>query len=312
MRVPYIDLPAQYRDLKPQIDAAMQRVMESGGFILRDEVKWFEERMASYLGVNHVIGVGNGYDALFLALQALNIYTGDRVLTQSYTHVSTHAAIRNCGAELLLDEAKGPLSAVLPVHMNGRTQRCDWYESVPVVEDACQALGASYKGKKAGTFGIMGCFSLHPMKVLGCAGDGGFISTNDDGLNKRLRELRNHGMGNGYGYNSRLDTLQAAILNVKFDRLDWYIERRRYIAQRYEDGLKWDGKPPGPSTGDHFDVYSSYVLKAGPELLNHLKSKDIEVFSHIREDCVSLPIFPEMTEDQIDYVIDGVNSYHRR
>lgn len=306
MRVPYIDLKEHYRRLKPEIDEAMQKVMASGRYIGGEEVEKFEERMARYLGVKHVVSCGNGYDALFLALKAFGVWDGDVVRADEYTHVSTHAAVEHCGARLVFD---GPSNLAIPVHMNGRMRPIAGWMLDRVVEDACQALGASYKGKKAGTFGVMGCFSLHPMKVLGCAGDGGFIATSNSEYDEKLRELRNHGGGKGYGYNSRLDNLQAAILNVKMDYLDWFIGRRRWIASRYENGLRCEGKPPPPGNGDYFDVYSSYVLKAGPEMLDHLKSKDIECFSHIRSDCVSLPIYPEMPEEHIDYVIDAVNSF---
>lgn len=308
-RVPYIDLPAQYEWLKTDLDAAFERVMSSGGFILRDDVRVFEERMAAYLGVKHVIGVGSGYDALFLALKALGIGAGDRVLTESYTHISTHAAIVNCGAEAVLDRGSSPIKAVVPVHMNGRVRDAADYYGRPVVEDACQAIGAAYKGRKAGTFGVLGCFSLHPMKVLGCAGDGGFIATNDGELDERLRLMRNHGGGKRYGYNSRLDTLQAAILNVKMEHLALFIARRREIAAQYERFIAICPKPPAPDDGDHFDVYSSYVIGGNPALLNHMRESGIECFSHVKDDCVSLPIYPEMTDEQVRDVAETVNAF---
>lgn len=310
-RVPYIDLPAQYRDLKPQIDAAMQRVMASGGFILRDEVRIFEERMADYLRIKHVIGVGSGYDALFLALKAMNVGPGDEVVTDSYTHVSTHAAIAACGASVVIGSQPTRSTKIwLPVHMNGSMQDIS-DAPCPVIEDACQALGASLWTTKAGTKGDIGCFSCHPMKILSAAGDGGFIATWNDSYAETIRALRNHGGGRGYGVNSRLDTLQAAILNVKMDRLGWYITRRRDIASQYEAGITNARvpKPPPPSEGERFDVYSSYVVGGSPELLAHLAARGIEAFSHVRTDCVSLPIFPEMSQEQIDYVIEAANAF---
>lgn len=309
MRVPYIDLGAQYRDLKPAIDSAISRVMESGRYIGGAEVHKFEESMAEYLGVRHVVAVGNGYDAIFLTLKAMAVGAGESVWTDEYTHVSTHAAIVATGAKVRFEYEQG-VNLRLPVHMNGRMQSYVRHADLPVVEDACQALGAKYKGQKVGTFGAAGCFSLHPMKVLGCAGDGGFVCTNLTWINNNIRRLRNHGESKGYGVNSRLDNLQAAILNVKMKRLDWYIERRREIALAYETGLRDDiKKPPPPSDGDYFDVYSSYVLQAGSAMQAHLESKGVEAFSHIRADRVSLPIYPEMTGQQVDYVIDAVNSF---
>jgi dTDP-4-amino-4,6-dideoxygalactose transaminase len=310
LRVPYIDLGAQYRDLKPAIDAAVEKVLTGGRYIGGEQVALFEEKMAAYLGVKHVVSCGNGYDALFLALTALNPQ-GKEVGTDSYTHVSTHAAIEHCGAIPVLDAHPVECDYWLPVHMNGRC-KARVSEFRPAVEDACQALGASYKGKKAGTFGLLGCFSLHPMKVLGCAGDGGFIATDSPLYADDLRCLRNHGSGNGFGVNSRLDNLQAAILNVKMTRLHWYIERRREIAQQYHDGLETELKPPPPSNGDHFDVYSSYVIGGSPELLKELNEKGVECFSHIKTDVVSLPIYPEMTDEQVKFVIDAVNSSNWR
>jgi dTDP-4-amino-4,6-dideoxygalactose transaminase len=310
LRVPYIDLGAQYRDLKPAIDAAVEKVLTGGRYIGGEQVALFEEKMAAYLGVKHVVSCGNGYDAIFLALKSCGVEPGDSVLTGSYTHVSTHAAIWNCGAELVVDGGRGDWA--VPIHMNGRVSPIGGWSPDAVIEDACQALGASYKGKKAGTFGVSGCFSLHPMKVLGCAGDGGFVATNDASINERIRDMKNHGQGKGYGVNSRLDNLQAAILNVKMTRLHWYIERRREIAQQYHDGLETELKPPPPSNGDHFDVYSSYVIGGSPELLKELNEKGVECFSHIKTDVVSLPIYPEMTDEQVKFVIDAVNSSNWR
>ena len=307
-KVPYIDLGAQYRALKPQLDEAISRVMASGRYINGEETERFEEAMARYLGVKHVIGVGNGYDALYLALTALNIYELDNVCTDEYTHISTHAAIMNRGAGI--QSLSRGASACIPVHMNGRASFPLAYDPAKTIEDACQAIGASYEGTKTGTFGIMGCFSFHPMKVLSCAGDGGAICTDDDKLNERLRDLRNHGNGKGYGVNSRLDNIQAAILNVKLPYLDSFIQRRREIAARYELELpELVKKPPAPSDGPYFDTYSSYVIGGSPELLAHLRGAGIECFSHIRTDVVSLPIYPEMKDGHIAMVCAAVKSY---
>jgi dTDP-4-amino-4,6-dideoxygalactose transaminase len=310
-KVPYTDLKAQYESLKLEIDHAMKRVMASGRYIGGDEVEEFEDSMAQYLGVKHVIGVGNGYDALHLSFMAVGLSGGFSVLTDRYTHVSTHAAIVNSGAHIIYDESEVDHTtlAYVPVHMNGRVQTLKLNKGPYIIEDACQSLGASFEGQKAGTFGI-GCFSLHPLKILSCAGDGGFISTNSDLISSRLRDLRNHGQGNGYGVNSRLDALQAAILKVKLPYLDGWIFRRREIASRYHAELpEWVEKPEPPSDGPYFDTYSSYVIGGSPELLAHLRSQGIECFSHIRTDVVSLPIYPEMKEAHIYMVIEAVKSW---
>lgn len=309
-KVPYLDLSAQYLSIKEEIDEAVGRVLASGKYTSGPETEKFECSMEAYLGVRHVVSCGNGYDALFMALTALGIGLESRVMTGSYTHISTHSSVLAVGAELLIDKGDSPIHAVIPIHMNGRMQQMDFYGEVPIIEDACQAIGASYEGKKAGTFGIMGCFSLHPMKVLGCAGDGGFIATDSTELQNKLRAMRNHGGGFGYGVNSRLDNIQAAILNVKLPYLTRWIERRREIAAHYEKLLpEWVKKPPPPSEGPYFDTYSSYVIGGSPALLKHLQGKGIECFSHIRKDVVSLPIYPEMKDGHIAMVCAAFKGY---
>ena len=304
-KVPYIDLGAQYESLKDEIDEAMQRVMASGRYINGEETERFEKSLAKYLGVKHVIGVGNGYDALFLALNELGVDRRGEVHADAYTHISTHAAFSNLGAKIGYGDT---VDVDIVVHMNGRFNNRDWGHVM--IEDSCQALGTKFQDKYAGTFGIMGCFSFHPMKVLSCAGDGGAICTNDDDLNTRLRELRNHGGGKGYGVNSRLDNIQAAILNVKLPYLDKWIARRREIASIYETELPpWVTKPPAPSNGPYFDTYSSYVIGGSPEMLSHMRNKGIECFSHIRTNLLSLPIYPEMKEAHQAMVIAAVRSY---
>lgn len=323
--IPYIDLAAQYKALKEPLDEAISRVMSSGKYTSGPDIEQFEESMERYLGVEHVIACGNGYDALSMSLRAL-IGKGTRtvgtVLTDSYTHKSTHAAIMSCGRTPIVHEQSIGIDTDfrIPVHMNGRfnvetLKDYTWRDSygvppIPVIEDACQAIGASFEGKKAGTVGEVGCFSLHPMKVLSCAGDGGFIATNRTDLAQELRERRNNSNGDYYGVNSRLDNIQAAILNVKLPHLDSFIRRRREIANIYADELPWWVlKPPAPSDGPYFDTYSSYVIGGDPEMLAHLRGAGIECFSHIRTDVVSLPIYPEMPEGDIEQVIAAVKSW---
>lgn len=311
-RVPFVDLGAQYQSLKPEIDAATQRVLASGKYTSSVETERFESAMAAYLGVNHVIACGNGYDALYMALKVVGVDRGFTVLTDEYTHVSTHAAIVAAGGIVALDRNKldRPPLVYLPVHMNGAMEPPEDCGAQFVIEDACQAIGASFGGRKAGTFGDMGCFSLHPMKILGCAGDGGFIATDHEHFDAALRRMRNHGGGQGYGVNSRLDALQAAILMVKLPHLDRWIARRREIAGMYYEGMPtWVRHPTVPNDGPYFDAYSSYVIEGEPALLAHLRDKGIECFSHIRTDVVSLPIYAEMTDDQVNMVIEAVKSY---
>lgn len=326
-RVPYTGFPQQFKELELQLTEAFKRVMSEGAFILRDDVRQFEENMASYLGIKHVIGVNSGTDALYLSLRALGIDEGDEVITVKHTFVATISAIRSVGATPVFadiqddycmspDSAKSKISdktkAILPVHLNGRM--CDMPKimqlGLPVVEDACQALGSSIDGIKAGAWGITGCFSTHPMKTLGGCGDGGFISTNSDEINEQLRSLRNH-KGQPYGFNSRLDNLQAALLNVKFQHLDNAINVRRTIALTYDKAFK-DlpvRRPPKPNGSDHFDTFNSYVLADGA-LREHLRNDGVEAFSHLSDDVTSLPIYPEMTPKQVAEVIVSVRDFY--
>lgn len=358
-KVPYINLSAQFLNLEEALACEFKRVMSSGSFILRDDVKKFETNMASYLDVRNVIGVNSGTDALYLATEAIDLGPGDEVITVAHSFVATVAAITRTGAEPIfvdidenfnmdVDKVEKKITkktrAIIPVHLNGRCCRMDKIESLAqkygleIIEDAAQALGSSYLGKKAGSFGLIGCFSTHPMKTLSCAGDGGFISTNNDDLAEKFRILRDHGQKvKGeflrFGYNSRLDNLQATILNVKFAHLENYIARRRAIAGFYNKALELLPLklPNAPSTGDFFDTYNSYVIRSSERdnLAEHLKSKGIETFVHIAKplykheglklsdahlpkneqicsEILSLPIYPEMSERQVKYVADSV------
>lgn len=332
--VPYLGLGAQYASQLNSLNDAFERVMASGEFILRSEVELFEREMAKWLGVNHVVGVGSGSDALRLAVLAHGIGEDDAVITVGHTFHATHEAIYHAGAHRsmvkvaddycmditeLEDSINAWTKAILPVHLNGRM--CDMgfiYEfarkhKLAIIEDSAQSLGASFQGRKVwGT----ACFSSAPMKILSGAGDGGYIATNDWDIANAVQLLRNHCSPDrgetfeGYGFNSRLDNLQAAILNVKRSKLDWFIERRREIAREYENAFcdLQMGLPPAPSDGDHFDVFNSYVIKPknAPDMLKRLRGAGVEAFSHLSKELVSLPIYPEMPQFQIGIVIEEV------
>jgi len=359
-KVPYIDLPKQFFQHREELVYEFEKIMSQGSFILREDVNKFEKNMASYLGVKNVIGVNSGTDALYLSVSALGIGEGDEVITVAHSFVATLASIVRVGAKPILvdirddfnmdveqvrDKITGKTKAIIPVHLNGRSCQMKRLEEIadgiPIIEDSAQALGSMYKGKKTGSFGIVGCFSTHPMKILGCAGDGGFISTNEDLLAEKIKRLRDHGQKEkgefvDWGYNSRLDNLQAAILNVKFKSLKNYISRRREIASIYSEELKDLPLvlPPKPSEGDFFDTYNSYVIRSEQRerLLFHLKKKGIECFVHIgrplyqykelgltgmnlknnEEICkeiLSIPIYPEMKKKQINHVVDSIHKF---
>jgi dTDP-4-amino-4,6-dideoxygalactose transaminase len=259
--IPILNLTRQAEQLKDRIDEALIRVAASGHYILGPEVKAFEDEMARFLGVKHVISCANGTDALFLALRALNIGPGDEVITTPFSFVATSESIVRAGAKpVFVDILPGTMNmdtsrleaaltprtrAILPVHIFGQpadldaVQRFAQAHDLTVVEDCAQAIGAEYKGQKVGGIGDIGCFSFFPSKNLGAMGDAGMCTTNDDNLAERLRMLRVHGSRTRYyhdehGINSRLDEIQAAVLRVKLPHLPEWNHARQAIADRYD------------------------------------------------------------------------------
>ena len=262
--IPFLDLGAAYRELKPEIDAAVSRVLESGWYILGPEVEAFETEWAAYCDAEHAVGLANGLDALTLALRALNIGPGDEVIVPSNTYIATWLAVTGVGATPVpvepdvathnIDPARieaaitSRTRALLPVHLYGQPADMDPILDIAsrhglrVIEDAAQAHGARYKGKRIGTHGDVVCWSFYPGKNLGALGDAGAITTNDTALAERVALLRNYGSRQKYvneeaGVNSRLDPIQAAVLRVKLGVLDEWTERRRAVASSYTKGL---------------------------------------------------------------------------
>lgn len=259
--IPFLDLKAPYAELRQELDEAWRRVMESGWYILGREVEAFEEEFAAYCGARHCVGVGNGLDALHLALRAMDIGPGDEVIVPSNTFIATWLAVSFAGATpvpvepdertynidpLRIEEAVTPRTkAIIPVHLYGQPADMDPINAtaarhgLKVVEDAAQAHGARYRGRRVGTLADAAGFSFYPGKNLGAVGDGGAITTDDAKLAERLREMRNYGSRRKYvheakGFNSRLDELQAALLRVKLRRLDEWNRRRAALAARYK------------------------------------------------------------------------------
>jgi len=365
-KVKYVALQKSYQNQMDEIDNAIKRVMLNGSFILRDDVKEFEENISSYLGGKFAVGVNSGTDALFLSCKAAGIAQGDEVLTVGHTFVATVATIHHCGAKAILVDIDDDFNinvkkikekitkntkAIIPVHLNGRS--CNMAEimsiakeyNLVVIEDACQSVGAKYDNKCVGTFGTFGCFSLHPMKSLNCAGDGGYIITNDEDNYNRLFALRNHGQSNDkqdifeYGYSSRWDILQAAIANIRLSKLTQNNNIRRAIAKSYAEKLQ-DLPiilPPEPKQDDrYYDVYNSYVIRVSDrdKLYNFLRDNGIEVFIHmykplseypalnldgsellvnkkICNEILSLPIYPELEEEEIEYVVSTIKEFYK-
>jgi dTDP-4-amino-4,6-dideoxygalactose transaminase len=269
MQIPFLDVGASYRELKTDIDAAISKVLDSGCYIFGPEVEAFEAEYAVYCEVKHAIGVGNGLDALHLTLLALDIGPGDEVIVPSNTYIATWLAVSQTGATPVpvepdprtfnidparIEAAITPRTkAILPVHLYGQPADLDPIIQIAsshglrVLEDAAQAHGARYKGKRLGAHGDAVAWSFYPGKNLGALGDGGAITTNDDEIAERIRVLRNYGSRVKYvnekrGFNSRLDPLQAAVLRVKLKKLDEWNIRRKHIADKYIESLKSDTK----------------------------------------------------------------------
>jgi dTDP-4-amino-4,6-dideoxygalactose transaminase len=355
--IPFVDLRSDRVEIQQEISEAIGRVFESGRFILGDEGTAFETEFSSYVGAKYGIGVNSGSDALFLALKALGIDENSEVITVSHTFVSTVDSIARCGATPVfvdvepdtycIDTAKieekitERTKAILPVHLYGHPADMDKILKIAtqydlsVVEDACQAHGAEYKGRKAGSFGDIACFSFYPAKNLGAYGDGGMVTTNESSLAEGVKLLRNYGQSRKYhhdlvGINSRLDELQAAILRVKLSRLDEWIEKRRRLAELYKELLEHTDVvlPFENSYAKH--AYHLFVVrlaerdkcqrllqKRGIQTLIHYpipvhkqkaytgfeSAKDLSVTEVICNEILSLPLYPSLTDEEVTYIV---------
>jgi dTDP-4-amino-4,6-dideoxygalactose transaminase len=363
MRLSLLDLKEQYKQLEEEILPAVTQVLASGQYVMGTNVKSFEEEIAQYLGVKHAIAVANGTDALFLLFRALGIGPGDEVITTPFTFFASAETISLCGAKpvfvdlrpdtMNIDEEQVEAAitprtrAILPVHIFGQPCAMDKLQQIAdkhqliLLEDACQAIGSSSQGKRAGTLAKAAAFSFFPTKNLGGYGDGGLIATDDDLLAQDLRLLRLHGSKQKYihsvvGQNSRLDEIQAAILRIKLRHLDSWNQRRRELADRYNQAFA--DLPltlPLEITGTH--VYHLYNLRSPQrdDICSYLEDKGIatghyyplplhlqEVYRNLgyREGCLpiaektcktvfALPLYPEMTRQAQDYVIQTVQEF---
>ena len=306
--VPFFNYQALVEPHQAEILATIKDVLSRGAFILQRDLEDFEQNLARFLDVKYAFGVGNGTDALIIALRAAGIRGGDEVILPSHTYVATAAAVHfvdatpvlvECGRDHLIEPAAVEAAitpktrVIMPVQLNGRTCDMDALGAIAdrhggllIIEDAAQGLGSRYKGRCAGTFGVAGTFSFYPAKVLGCFGDGGAVVTNDDGVAHKVFLLRDHGRDEAgdvvaWGLNSRLDNLQAAVLAFSLKRLPEAIKRRREIAAGYHAALNEIDDlllPPAPDEDpDHFDVYQNYEIESGrrDELQTHLEEAGI-------------------------------------
>jgi dTDP-4-amino-4,6-dideoxygalactose transaminase len=371
MNVPLLDLQSQYALLRDELRQAVERVMDSQRFVLGDEGRRLESSVAQYVQAKHAIACASGSDALLLALMALDVTAGDEVITTPFTFFATAAAITRLGARPVfvdidpssynLDPSQvthavtSKTKALLPVHLYGQCAEMDLLlelseeHGIPIVEDAAQAIGATDRAadqeRQAGSMGAIGCFSFYPTKNLGGAGDGGMLTTNDDNLAQRLRRLRTHGGANEYehsevGINSRLDELQAAVLNVKLPHLDkWSDDRARKAAVYDEllDDTSFELITPS-SREEARHIYHQYVIRVPQHrdaLMEHLKGRGVgtKVYYPIplhRQECfaylgykegdfpeseraaretLALPVYPELTEAQQSHVVDTIKSF---
>lgn len=360
--VPFVDLARQFRALESDLTDAFREVGRSGIYILGDRLASFERAAAAFCGVRHAVGVADGSSALFLILKALGIGPGDEVITAPNSFIASASMIAATGAKVvfvdvgedmnidpaLIEEALTPRTrAILPVHLTGRPAAMEPINEIArrhglfVVEDAAQAIGARYQGRRVGGLGIAAGFSLHPLKNLGVYGDGGLITTNDDALAEKIIKLRNHGLENRercafWGFNSRLDPMQAAFAEIKLAHLDSWNARCREIAGVYRDRLKGLVTVPEDLPEEEC-IYHNFIIRTDRRdaLMAHLAANGVDtrihypIPLHLQEAArdlsyaegsfpnteanarrmISLPIYPELTDAEVDHVARSVISF---
>jgi dTDP-4-amino-4,6-dideoxygalactose transaminase len=369
MQIPMVDLVGQYQKIKPEVDAAILDILSNASFINGPAVKSLQQNLENYLGIKHVIPCANGTDALQVAMMALDMKPGDEVITTSFTFIATAEVIAllkltpvlvdvdkdtfNIDPEAIEKAITPKTKAIVPVHLFGQCADMDAVMAIAkkhnlfVIEDNAQAIGADHTSadgtkRKAGTIGHIGCTSFFPSKNLGCYGDGGAIFTNDDKLAKRMRVIVNHGMEVRYyhdsiGVNSRLDSIQAAVLDIKLKHLDEYAQARRFAANYYNEAFAASNKLKTPVTASFTNhVFHQYTLVTHSvnrqKLMEHLQSKgvasaiyypvplhmqkayldpryksgDFPVSENLSKTVISLPIHTEFDEQSLNYVTDAV------
>jgi dTDP-4-amino-4,6-dideoxygalactose transaminase len=373
MMIPILDLSVQHEQLADEIGAAVAKVLRSQKFILGPEVRELEQDLAPYCQCSEAVGCASGSDALLLALMACDIGPGDEVITTPFSFFATVASISRLGAKAVFVDIDNSTfnidttriesaitkrtKAIMPVHLFGQCAEMDRLNelaaqsNIRVIEDAAQAIGAEYRGKRAGSLGAVACFSFYPSKNLGGAGDGGLLTTNDGKLADTLRILRAHGAKKKYyhdrvGINSRLDSLQAAILRVKFRYLDQWAAARRLNAHRYRELFHEAGlvsseeiRLPAESDGS-FHVYNQFVIRArdrdglrgwlsnrgvGTEIYYplplHLQDcfkdlgyerGDFPESERAAEEALAIPVYPELGATAQAYVVETINSFYRQ
>lgn len=364
MKVPFFDLKKQYKSIQSKIDFVIKQTLSNSSFILGKNLEEFENQFAKYIGVDYTIGVNSGTDALLLSLIALGIKKDDEIITVPNSFVATTLAITNLGAKPIFVDIDSKTynidvnqieknitnktKAILPVHLYGHPAEMNKILEIAkkynlkVIEDACQAHGALYNGKKVGSFGDLACFSFYPTKNLGAYGDAGIITTNNKELANKLKMLRNYGQTKKYyyeirGINTRLDEIQAAILNVKLKYLDKWNEKRIKNANLYTSLLKNIPEISLPISQDSKHVFYSYIIRTenrdqlqkyleenGILTLIHFpiplhlqkvhknlgyKLNDFPITEKYANEILSLPMFPELTKSEIKYIAEKIKEF---
>ena len=364
MNIPINDLKRQYKTIEKSVKDKLSGVFESQSFVLGPETGELERRISEYCGTGHAAGVNSGTDALILALEAMGVGEGDEVVTTPFTFMATAEAIARVGAKPVFvdvdpntynikpDLIQGKITertkVILPVHLYGLPADMDpiidvaGKSGVPILEDCAQAIGSEYKGRKAGSMGKAGTLSFYPGKNLGCFGDGGMVVTNSKDICDKIKLLRNHGSNERYkhnvvGYNSRLDDIQSAVLNVKLDRLDEWIEKRIEIARFYNRELKDLPVflPAIPEGSKHsFHLYVLRSQKAG-EIISYLgqngiesrtyypvplhlmecfsylgyKKGDLPEYEKLSSEVISIPVYPELSREEMTYIVSKIRAF---
>jgi dTDP-4-amino-4,6-dideoxygalactose transaminase len=363
--VPFFNYSALFSRHEEELVSIFRDVGRRGAFIMQKDLKDFETNLAKFLGVKHAFGAADGTEAILIALKASGVRAGDEVILPSHTYIATAAAVKLMGAEPVLadcgrDHMLDPKSiqklitkktrAILPVQVNGRVCNMDAIGEIArqngliIVEDAAQGLGARFRDKAAGTFGSAGTFSFYPAKLLGCFGDGGGIVTNDDKVAEQIAILRDHGRDPdgtvvAWGYNCRLDNLQAAFLDFKLKTYPAEIERRRHVAAIYQERLGDMSElqlPPGPNADpQHFDVYQNYELEADRRdaLKAHLEKNGIrsliqwagkavhqfealglhfkpEYTEEMFHRCLMIPMNTTLTDEDVYFVCQTIREFY--
>ena len=362
-KVPFVDPREHYRRLKTEIDGAISDTLSRGDLVQRHQLREFEGNLAEFVGVKFAVGVNSGYHALHFSLLAAQICPRDEVITVGHTFVATVSAIVHVGATPVLVDVRKDYNldpdrleaaitprtrAIIPVHLNGRVCEMNRIQTIAkehgliVIEDAAQALGADFKGQRAGSFGLTGCFSFYPFKILGGFGDGGAITTNDAEVARIVRLLRFNGEDREtgeyhyHGYTALLDNVQAAVLDVKLRHLPDWVKHRRIIAGLYREGLEGVEGLELPHFGDdsYGDVFQNYVVRTSfrEELREHLRAEGIETLVHwpkpmwkhrklalesphlpeteaICREVLSLPMSAETTAEHVDITVQTIQRF---